>query len=198
MRISDPAARLSVAILAAGLAPDMALAHGDNMGGGFASGFAHPILGWDHVAAMVAVGMWGALLGRPSLWILPVAFPLLMAGGSALGILGIPLPAVETGIAVSAIVLGGLILLSVKAPFPIAVVLVGVFAIFHGYAHGAELPDLANPFVFASGFVIATGLLHLFGIAFGLLIAWPVGRLAVRAGGGAIAATGAGFLFGLV
>ena len=88
--------------------------------GGFVSGFSHPILGWDHVVAMVAVGLWGAVLGKPAIWILPVVFPLVMAFGAALGILGVPLPAVETGIALSGVVLGLAVALAVRAPLPIA------------------------------------------------------------------------------
>lgn len=167
-------------------------------GGGFMSGFTHPILGWDHVAAMVAVGLWGAFLGSPSIWILPVVFPLVMAIGAMLGILGIPIPAIETGIAMSAVVLGLMIALAVKAPIWVSAVLVGAFAIFHGYAHGTELPASANVFAYAVGFVLATGMLHLFGIAFGHLIKWPAGRVAVRGAGGVISLAGIAFLAGVV
>jgi urease accessory protein len=129
---------------------------------------------------------------------LPVIFPLVMAFGAALGIFGFPLPAIETGIAGSAVVFGLLILLALRLPLWAATAIVGGFAIFHGYAHGAELPELADPFAFAAGFVIATGILHLTGIAFGLMLRWPAGRIAVRAGGGAIAGVGLAFLFGIV
>ena len=174
-----------------------AMAHvGDGANGGFVMGFLHPILGWDHVVAMVAVGLWGAFLGRPAIWVLPVVFPLVMAFGGALGVIGVPLPAVETGIATSAIVLGCMVAMAARPPLWVAAVIVGVFAIFHGHAHGTELPDAANPFAFSLGFVIATGLLHIAGIAFGLLVRWPQGRLAVRVCGGAIAAVGVGFLTG--
>ena len=179
------------------LAPDIASAHTEGgITGGFVSGFVHPILGWDHVVAMVAVGLWGAFLGAPAIWLLPVVFPLVMAFGAALGVLGVPIPAIETGIAGSAVVLGLLILLAARLPIWLASIIVGVFAIFHGYAHGAELPEAANPFAYGVGFVIATGLLHLAGIAFGLLIRWPAGVYAVRAGGGVIATVGFAFLFG--
>lgn len=166
--------------------------------GGFASGFTHPIYGWDHVVAMVAVGLWGAFLGAPAIWILPVAFPMVMALGGALGVIGVPLPAVETGIATSSIVLGALIALAVRAPLWLATTIVAAFAIFHGHAHGTELPDAANPVTYALGFVSATGLLHLFGIGLGFLTRLPSGVIAVRAGGAAIAAVGAGFLFGVL
>ena len=121
-----------------------ALAHTGESGGGFISGFAHPIFGPDHVVAMVAVGLWGAFLGRPAIWLLPVVFPLVMALGGVLGILGVPMPGVETGIAMSAVVLGLMVAFAARPPLWVAAVLVGAFAIFHGYAHGAELPDGAD------------------------------------------------------
>lgn len=175
-----------------------ALAHsGDGYGGGFVAGFTHPILGWDHVVAMVAVGLWGAFLGAPAIWILPVVFPLVMALGAVAGILGIPVPGIETGIALSGVVLGLMIAFAVKAPIWVAAVLVGFFAVFHGYAHGTELPATVNAFAYAVGFVISTGLLHLGGIAFGLLVKWPAGRVAVRGVGGLISLAGVAFLTGL-
>jgi urease accessory protein len=168
------------------------------LAGGFGSGFMHPMLGWDHVVAMVAVGLWGAFLGKPAIWLLPVVFPLVMAFGGALGVAGVPIPAVETGIATSAIILGLMAALAVRPPLWIAAVIVGVFAIFHGHAHGTELPEATNPLAYSLGFVIATGMLHVAGIAFGLLVRWPAGILAVRAGGAVIALAGVGFLTGVV
>ncbi len=174
-----------------------AVAHtGEGINSGFASGFWHPILGWDHVVAMVAVGLWGAFLGLPALWILPVVFPLVMALGGALGVTGVPLPAVETGIALSGVVLGLLIAFAVRAPLWVAAVIVGVFAIFHGHAHGTELPEAFNAYGYAVGFVVGTGLLHLAGIALGFLTKSGVGTAAVRGVGGLIALVGAAFLFG--
>lgn len=174
-----------------------AFAHAEHgYGGGFASGFFHPILGWDHVAAMVAVGLWGAILGRPAIWILPVVFPIAMAFAAALGTMGVPLPFVETGIAASALALGLMILLGARPPLWAAAVLVGVFALFHGHAHGTELPRTANPFAYALGFVISTGLLHATGIVFGLLITLPWGKWAIRGGGALISLAGFGFLVG--
>ena len=114
--------------------------------------------------------------------------------GGVLGILGVPLPGVEIGIATSAIVLGLMVVFAVRPPLWIAAVLVAVFAIFHGHAHGAELPPGADALAYSAGFVIATGLLHLAGIALGLLTRWPVGSVAVRATGGLIAGVGAFFL----
>ena len=174
-----------------------AFAHTGEGSGGFLAGLAHPVFGPDHVVAMIAVGLWGAFLGQPAIFLLPIVFPLVMAFGGVLGILGAPLPAVETGIASSAIVLGAMVALAARPPLWIAAVLVGGFAIFHGYAHGRELPDGANAVAFSAGFVIATGLLHLTGIAFGLLTRWPAGRLAVRGAGGVIALVGLAYLGGL-
>jgi urease accessory protein len=169
---------------------------GQGVIGGFQSGFLHPVLGWDHVVAMVAVGLWGAFLDRPAIWVLPIVFPLVMAFGGALGVAGVPLPYVEAGIALSGVVLGLAVAFAIRAPLWIAGVLVAIFAIFHGHAHGAELPGAANPFTYALGFVIGTGLLHLAGIAFGLLLKWPQGKLAVRGAGGVIALVGLAFLTG--
>ena len=169
----------------------------EGLAGGFLSGLMHPVLGPDHVIAMVAVGLWGAFLGRPAIWLLPIVFPMVMAFGGALGVAGVPVPAVETGIAVSAIVLGAMVAFAARPPIWVAAVIVGAFAIFHGHAHGTELPGAANPLAYSLGFVIATGLLHLCGIAFGALAHWPAGKVAVRAGGGLIALGGFAFLFGL-
>jgi len=162
--------------------------------GGFISGFTHPLFGADHIVAMVAVGLWGAFLGAPAVWLLPVIFPTVMAFGGALGVMGVPLPAIETGIALSGVVLGMMVLLASKPPIWVAAVLVGIFAIFHGHAHGTELPTSANPMTYSIGFVISTGLLHLSGIALGLLTRFPWGIPLVRGCGGVIACVGLGFL----
>jgi urease accessory protein len=174
-----------------------AFAHTGESASGFLAGIAHPVFGPDHIIAMVAVGLWGAFLGMPALYLLPIIFPLVMALGGILGIVGLPLPAVETGIAASAIVLGAMVALAARPPLWIAAVLVGAFAIFHGYAHGKELPNDANALAYSVGFVLATGALHLTGIAFGLSARWPAGRLAVRGAGGAIALAGLAYLSGL-
>ncbi len=185
-----------VLVAAAVLLPLPALAHTGEGTGGFLAGLAHPMFGPDHVVAMVAVGLWGAFLGAPAIWLLPIVFPLVMALGGVLGILGVPLPAVETGIASSAIVLGLMVALAARPPLIVAAVLVGAFAVFHGYAHGKELPDGASAVAFSAGFVIATGLLHLGGVAFGLLTRWPAGQVAVRGAGGVLALVGAAYLGG--
>lgn len=172
-------------------------AHSDTgIVGGFASGFMHPVLGWDHVAAMVAVGLWGAFLGSTAIWLLPVIFPVVMAFGGALGVAGIHVPSVETGIALSAIVLGLMVAFAIKPPLYVSAIIVGAFAIFHGHAHGTELPTAANPISYSMGFVISTGLLHLAGIAFGALTKWSFGEVLVKLGGFVIAGAGVGFLTG--
>jgi urease accessory protein len=171
-----------------------AAAHSGSVSGGLIGGLSHPLFGPDHVAAMVAVGLWGAFLGPAAMFILPVVFPLVMALGGVLAILGAPLPGVEAGIAMSAAILGMMVALAARPPLWIAALLVGAFAVFHGLAHGAELPPGADALAYSAGFVVATGLLHLAGIGFGLLARWPAGRVAVRAAGGAIAIAGLMFL----
>jgi urease accessory protein len=164
----------------------------------FWGGFTHPIFGLDHVIAMVAVGLWGAFLGPPAIWLLPVVFPLVMALAGAAGVLGLPLHGVETGIALSAIMLGAMVAGAARPPIWVAALLVGSFAVFHGYAHGVELPVGADAIAFSMGFVISTGMLHLSGIAFGGLSHWPAGRIAVRVVGAVIAVIGVGYLAGVV
>lgn len=182
------------------LAPNGALAHSEvAVGAGLVNGLLHPILGFDHLVAMVAVGLWGAQLRAPLIWALPIAFPMMMAVGGVLGVIGVDLPAVEVGIAVSALMLGLLISFAVRAPIWAAVAIVSVFAIFHGHAHGTELPHAATPIAYGLGFVISTGLLHLAGIVIGLLNTYQeIGPKIVRACGGAIAALGGFFLLSAV
>lgn len=188
--------KLIFVLIAAVLAVSPATAHTGGNVGSWTSGFFHPLTGIDHVVAMVAVGLWGGILRAPAIWILPVVFPLVMAFGGALGIAGVPLPGVETGIALSGIVLGLMVMFAVRAQLWVAGAMVAIFAVFHGHAHGAELPTSANPLAYAAGFVIATGLLHLAGIAVGQLYAMPRGQYLVRAAGAAIAVVGAAFLTG--
>jgi len=174
------------------LLPAIARAHveGGDAGSGFATGFVHPLGGLDHVLAMLAVGMWGAQLGAPALWVLPVAFPLVMSLGGVAGIAGLPLPAVELGITASVIVLGAMIALDRRPPLAVAGLLVAFFAVFHGYAHGVELPGRTGAVAYSAGFVVATGLLHLAGIGIGLVVKLPQGLRLLRAGGTGIAAAG--------
>lgn len=197
---TNPDIRLSGFLLLALVCSTRLFGHtGEGVGAGFGSGFTHPLYGLDHVVAMVAVGLWGGILGRPAVWALPVTFPLVMAMGGVLGVRGIPLPGVELGIAFSGIVLGIMVAGFIRAPLPIAAAIVAFFAVFHGYAHGLELPQSANPLAYGAGFVICTGLLHLFGIAVGMLIHWkPIGGFFVRCGGVAIALFGSWFLYQLL
>ena len=174
-----------------------AFAHTGDLSGGFLGGFAHPLFGPDHVVAMVAVGLWGAFLGPPPMFVLPIVFPLVMAAGGVLGIIGIALPAAEVAIAASAIVLGFMVASAARPPLWVAATIVATFAIFHGYAHGAELPAGADAAAYSIGFVTATGLLHLAGIALGLTVRWPAGRMGVRGTGAAIACAGLLFLWRL-
>jgi urease accessory protein len=177
------------------ISPTPAAAHtGTGLPGGFLSGFGHPFAGLDHCLAMVCVGLWGAVLGRPLLYALPVIFPAVMVVGAALAMLGAPLPYGEFGIALSVLVLGGCIALQAKAPVWAASLIVALFAVFHGYAHGKELPSAADPVGYSAGFVLATGLLHVMGIGLGSLTAQPQGRTAVRALGAVIGAGGLWFL----
>ena len=177
------------------LVPARAFAHATgDVAGGLASGFLHPISGLDHVVAMVAVGLWGTQLGKPAIWILPVTFPIVMAFGGVLGVRGVPMPPVEIGIALSAIVLGAVVALALRPPLWAAASIVGVFAIFHGYAHGTELPRAAAPLAYGAGFVLTTGMLHVSGIAIGLVNKWPAGAKLVRVCGVVVAAVGVYFL----
>ncbi len=177
------------------LASEPALAHiTQGSLGGFGSGFEHPLTGADHFLAMLAVGIWGAQMGGRPVWALPVTFPLIMAMAGLAGMLGLPLGHVELGIALSIIALGSAILLAWRPAEIVALLVVGVFAVFHGYAHGVELPNAADPADYAVGFVVATGMIHLLGIGVGFLLRKPFeGRLA-RALGGVIAAGGVYFL----
>ncbi|MBS0473234.1 MAG: HupE/UreJ family protein [Proteobacteria bacterium] len=187
---------LFLMIAASALIPETAAAHivkGEAIG--FLSGVEHPISGLDHVIAMVAVGMWGAQLGRPAIWLLPVTFPLVMAFGGFLGLIGVPLPGSEIAIALSGVCLGAVVLLESQPPLWVAAALVGVFGLFHGYAHGAELPPGQNALLYSAGFVLATGLLHATGIAIGVVHRWPWGRVALRGAGAAVLCGGAFFLW---
>ena len=162
---------------------------------GFLTGFRHPISGGDHVLAMVAVGLWGAQLGAPAIWVLPVAFPMVMAVGGMLGLLGVPLPGIEYGIAGSAILLGLAVMCEARPPLAVAAALVGVFAIFHGHAHGTELPPGESALLYSMGFVMATGCLHAVGIGIGTVHQWAWGRMLVRVAGALVATGGAFFMW---
>lgn len=166
--------------------------HGD--AGGFGSGFKHPLTGPDHFLAMFAVGLWGAQMGGRPVWTLPIVFPLIMVGGGILGILDVAIPWVETGIALSVIALGAAIAIAWHPPEWVSVLLIGIFAVFHGHAHGTELPGSADPADYAIGFVVATGLIHLIGIGVGLGLNKPLGGKLARALGALISLAGVYFL----
>jgi urease accessory protein len=167
---------------------------GTGLVGGIQAGLLHPLSGPDHMLAMVSVGLWGAILGRPLVVVLPVVFPTMMAIGGVLGILGVLVPPVEIGIAASVIILGSVIGFALKPPAIFAVLLVAIFALFHGYAHGQELPSAADPVGYSVGFVLATGALHLAGIGLGFVVLHRAGLKALRAIGAGIAMIGLWFL----
>jgi urease accessory protein len=189
---------LAMRIIVCGLLllPVSAMAH--MQGGeviGIISGIKHPFSGLDHVLAMIAVGLWGAQLGAPAIWLLPVIFPMVMAFGGLLGLMGINLPGIEIDIALSAIVLGIAVFREARLQLWLAAVMVGFFAIFHGNAHGAELPPGGNGLLYSIGFVVTTGLLHATGIAIGVIHRWSAGRMALRVAGGGVALAGVFFLW---
>ncbi|MEM6906954.1 MAG: HupE/UreJ family protein [Pseudomonadota bacterium] len=189
---------LALAFLSILALPGLALAHATgHTGDGLVSGLMHPIAGPDHLVAMVAVGLWGAQLGRPLIYALPLAFPMIMAVGGLIGVAGIAVPGVELGIALSALVLGLVVALAFRAPLWLALALVSAFALFHGVAHGYELPDAASPVAYGVGFMVATGLLHLAGILIGLLNEWQrAGPWVVRGCGALVSVMGLYFLAG--
>lgn len=179
------------AVLAALLLTGTAQAHTLGAhGAGFTAGMTHPFIGLDHLLAMVAVGIWAAQLGGSATWRIPLAFMAMMALGSALALGGMTFPAVETGIASSVLVLGLFIAVAARFPLMTGMLLVGVFALFHGHAHGQELPQAASVLLYSAGFLLATGLLHATGAGLGLLLGRAVSANWVRVMGGGIAAAG--------
>jgi urease accessory protein len=191
-----------LAALGAILLPTAAFAHtGVGETSGFMPGFSHPISGLDHILAMVMVGVFAWQLGGRALWLVPTSFVLMMAVGGTLGVFGIDVPFVEIGITLSVIVLGLGVALGVKTPAVVAMAVVGLFAIFHGHAHGAEMPEDAGGVAYAAGFMIATALLHIAGIGIGFGIGKAGerhGPMVVKASGGVAAIAGVGILTGLL
>ncbi|MBP1853555.1 urease accessory protein [Rhizobium halophytocola] len=181
-----------MAVLLPGLAEAHAL--GGPMGG-FGSGFEHPLAGFDHLLAMLAVGLWGAQMGGRSVWILPATFPLIMCVGGIAGMFGlIPDPTIRLAIALSQIVLGGVIALRWRAPEWIAVALVAIFAVFHGYPHGQMTLRASDPAAFTVGFVVSTGVIHIAGIGIGYALGRVMDGKLVQGLGAAIVASGLYFL----
>jgi urease accessory protein len=191
------AARLALRVMAVStLSMGGAYAHtGTGLPGGLESGVMHPCTGWDHLLAMVSVGIWGAFLGRPLVYALPVIFPLMMVGGGILGMCAVPIPSVELGIAVSVLVLGMCVCLAFEAQAWVACAIVATFAVFHGYAHGQELPSAADPIGYSLGFVMATGLLHVSGIGIGLINRLHNGIVVTRSLGAVVAFAGGWYLY---
>ena len=194
--------RLALLSLAFAAFPSAAFAHtgvGDTSG--FMHGFMHPIGGLDHVLAMVAVGILAARLGGRAPWLVPLSFVTMMIVGGAAGASGTGLPFVELGISGSILVLGFVIALGRQIPTPVAMALAGFFAIFHGHAHGTEMPVDAAGFAYGAGFALATALLHAAGLALGIgadRLAGTWSAKASRIAGGAVAAAGAGIMAGVI
>lgn len=182
------------------LIPAAAFAHtGAGEVHGFVWGFAHPLGGLDHILAMVTVGIFAWQLGGRALWLVPATFVLLMAAGAAFGMAGLPLPFVELGIAASVIVLGSIVAFAREAPIAVAMGIVGVFAIFHGHAHGTEMVLNAAGGAYAAGFLLATALLHLAGIVLGCAIGRIAdGRVSYRLGGALVALAGLAILGNII
>jgi urease accessory protein len=200
MKRTSLTAFAAAAILAA--SSTIASAHvgvGDT--GGFAHGFMHPIGGIDHILAMVMVGLFAAQLGGRAMWLVPAAFVGVMAIGGVVGFSGLPLPFVELGIGLSIVVLGAAVAFGLKPVVAAATGLVGFFAVFHGFAHGAEMPDSVAGLAYGAGFVVATALLHAAGLGIGLLAAssaGPRGETMVRAAGALTAVAGVAVVTGVI
>jgi urease accessory protein len=193
--------RLAAALLALATiaVPTVASAHPGHEGAGFVHGLLHPLGGVDHILAMVAVGLFAARLGGHALWLVPASFVTAMAVAGAAGMTGFALPHVEAGIALSILVLGAAIAFEMTMPVAAAMALVAFFAVFHGYAHGAEMPETMSGLAYGGGFLAATAALHAAGIGLGLLIGRSsalVSRRVLQIGGGAAALTGVALLAG--
>src|ERR1700716_119431 len=185
---------LVIALAALALAQPVSAHEQVGVAGGLASGLLHPLTGMDHLIAMVAVGIWGAQLGAPAIWVLPITFPVVMPCAGVLGVLRIARPVPEAVIALSALVLGAAVAMRLRLPFAAAAVVVAVFAVFHGHAHCASVSGSANPLAYGVGFVVAPGLLHRCGITIGTLTHWPAGGRLIQGLGAVIAALGCYFL----
>jgi urease accessory protein len=172
--------------------PALAQAHpghdGHDLTWSFVTGFDHPLSGWDHLLAMVAVGLWAAMLGGRARWLVPTAFIGTMMVGAVLAHNAPPLSGIEQGIAASLFILGLMIVFAVRLPLSICMGVVGVFALFHGWAHGAEMPVTSSGFSYGTGFVVSTALLHAAGLGLGFLLHKQTSI--ARVVGGAVAAAG--------
>lgn len=193
MRFVAPSVILFLALTMSASAHTGHLPMGD---GGLAAGFAHPFAGFDHLLAMLAVGLWATMIGGRAMIVLPLAFPAVMALGAGLAMGGLSLPLVEPALALTVVGLGLALSLAWKAALPAATALVGCFALIHGFAHGGELPAHASPSSFMAGFVAATLVLHICGIGAGAALARPRHALGARATGLVIGLCGASLLLG--
>ena len=188
--------KFSVLLAALIFAPALAHAHtgaGDTHG--FAHGFGHPLLGLDHLLAMIAIGLWAAQIGGRALWAVPLTFVSVMAAGGALGIAGVPVPFTEQGIATSVLLLGLFIAMAVRMPLAFSIPIVALFAVCHGHAHGAEMPVDASGIAYAGGFMIATATLHAAGIGLGIAMQRHTPAAMLRMAGAAIAVVGVTLFF---
>lgn len=193
-----PAKRLSLSAILFLAAAMPAYAHvGIGTTSSFTAGFTHPLSGLDHMTVMIAVGFWAALKGGRAIWAWPAAFVCVMLGGAALGMAHVPVPFVEPGILASVVALGLLVALAIDLPVSAGVAIIGLFALFHGHAHGTEVPENAGGLEYMAGFAVATALLHATGIAAGLSLGLRFRGLA-RVAGAACAAIGVGLAFGVV
>jgi urease accessory protein len=182
--------RLGLSALCIGLVPAIAHAHPGHTGHDFGAGLAHPIAGLDHVLVMLAVGIWAARLGGRARWIVPASFLSLMVVGGMLPSFDIALPMAESTILASVLIMGIILMLALKVPTAIGAAVVGLFALAHGYAHGAEMPSDATMSSFAAGFVLATATLHFIGVGIGELMRATRRDSWVRFCGSAITAAG--------
>lgn len=183
------------------LIPTIAFAHegGDNPMGGFLVGLIHPVLGYDHLLAMLSVGILSAQIGGRAIWTVPATFVGVMALGGVVGFTDLNLTSTEIGIAISLVLLGLVIAAERTLPILVAMLGVGFFAIFHGYAHGTEMPETAQPFLYALGFLTGTIGIHIAGVVIGDIAGhYPQGKIALRVGGGLIALVGVLFITGVL
>jgi len=195
MKTRRPVSLWSLSLLL--LSPAMEQAHVLPGEDGFVSGLVHPVLGCDHLLAMVSVGILSAQIGGRALWNVPAAFLSTMVLGGVLGLAVVPIPSVPTGIAVSVMALGAAIAAAPQMPIPLGMIFVGVFGIFHGHVHGVELPYITRPWLYAAGFILGTAGLHLTGVGLGLVSKiTKFGPVTLRLAGAAISCFGVSFYLG--
>ena len=192
--LATKASLAALAALATAGFSSAASAHIGSHAGGFTNGLAHPFYGLDHVLAMVAVGLWASQLGRRAVWLLPLTFPFVMAAGAVIGWSGVSFPWVEMGIAGSVIALGAAVAFALRPPLMASALVIGFFALFHGFEHGASLPAHGTALTYGAGFILATFILHMIGIGLGMLANNVPVRFAARTAGGAIAVLGVALL----